>query len=92
MQCTSVPDLQPIRRNHILWGALKRIGRYLAGTMDKGLILNPRSNSFECFVDADFIGNWDRVNADIDPSTAKSRTGYVIMYGGCPMVWASKLQ
>jgi hypothetical protein len=72
--------------------ALKRIGRYLAGTKDKGLILNPRDHSFECFVDADFVGNWDRVNADVDPSTAKSRTGYVITYGGCPMVWASKLQ
>jgi hypothetical protein len=72
--------------------ALKRIGRYLAGTKDKGLILNPRSHSFECYVDADFVGNWDRVNADVDPSTAKSRTGYVIMFGGCPMVWASKLQ
>lgn len=72
--------------------ALKRIGRYLVGTRDKGLILNPRNKSFECFVDADFVGNWDRVNADVDPSTAKSRTGYVIMYAGCPMVWASKLQ
>jgi hypothetical protein len=72
--------------------ALKRIGRYLAGTKDKGLILNPRDHSFECYVDADFCGNWDRVNADVDPSTAKSRTGYVITYGGCPMVWASKLQ
>jgi hypothetical protein len=72
--------------------AVKRIGRYLVGTKDKGLILNPRSHSFDCFVDADFVGNWDRVNADVDPSTAKSRTGYVLMYGGCPMVWASKLQ
>jgi hypothetical protein len=43
-------------------------------------------------VDADFVGNWDRVNADVDPSTAKSRTGFVITYGGCPLSWASKLQ
>jgi hypothetical protein len=27
-----------------------------------------------------------------DPSTAKSRTGYVISYAGCPIIWASKLQ
>jgi hypothetical protein len=27
-----------------------------------------------------------------DPSTAKSPTGYVISYGGCPIIWASKLQ
>ena len=32
------------------------------------------------------------MHSDVDPSTAKSRTGYVIMYGGCPVVWASKLQ
>ena len=27
-----------------------------------------------------------------DPSTAKSRTGYVINYAGCPLYWGSKLQ
>jgi hypothetical protein len=25
-------------------------------------------------------------------TTAKSRTGYVIKYAGCPLIWASKLQ
>ena len=72
--------------------AVKRIGRYLVGTKTKGIILHPRSNSFDCFVDADFVGNWNRLYADKDPSTAKSRTGYVIMYAGCPIVWGSKLQ
>jgi hypothetical protein len=64
----------------------------LVKTKDKGIILNPKSHSFDCFVDADFVGNWQRVNADLDPGTAKSRTGFVILYGGCPVVWASKLQ
>jgi hypothetical protein len=64
----------------------------LQGTRDKGLILNPKDHSFECWVDADLVGNWDRVNADVDPSTAKSRTGYIITYAACPVVWASKLQ
>jgi hypothetical protein len=27
---------------------------------------------------------------DID--TARSRTGYVIFYAGCPIIWKSKLQ
>jgi hypothetical protein len=27
-----------------------------------------------------------------DPSTAKSRSGYVILYAGCPIAWTSKLQ
>jgi len=72
--------------------AVKRIGKYLVGTRKKGIILNPQSHSFDTFVDADFVGNWDRVNANVDPSTAKSRTGFIVMYGGCPVHWASKLQ
>jgi Reverse transcriptase (RNA-dependent DNA polymerase) len=72
--------------------AVKRIVKYLVGTKDKGIYLRPDNHSFECWVDADFVGNWDRVNADVDPSTAKSRTGYIINYGGCPITWASKLQ
>jgi hypothetical protein len=71
--------------------AVKRIGKYLLATKDKGMILNPKDHSFDCWVDADFIGNWDRVYADVDPGTAKSRAGYIITYGACPIIWASKL-
>ena len=71
--------------------AVKRIVRYLIGTKDKGIILDPRGHSFDCFVDADFA-DFDKRTAAVDPGTAKSRTGYCILYGGCPMVWASKLQ
>ncbi len=28
----------------------------------------------------------------MDPSTAKSRSGWIIFYAGCPVSWASKLQ
>jgi len=28
----------------------------------------------------------------VDPSTAKSRCGWIIFYAGCPVSWASKLQ
>jgi hypothetical protein len=63
------------------------------GDQDKGLILRPNmSKSFEVHVDCDFAGNWVKEDAMEDPSTAKSRTGYVISYGGCPIIWASKLQ
>ena len=72
--------------------AVKRIVKYLIATKDDGIYLRPNKHSFDCWVDADFVGNWDRVNADVDPATAKSRTGYVINYGGCPLTWASKLQ
>ena len=42
--------------------------------------------------DADFIGNYNKNTSPSDPSTAKSRTGYIIFLCGCSIVWASKLQ
>jgi len=37
--------------------AVKRIGRYLLGTKDKGIIFDPKNPSFlDCYVDADFAG------------------------------------
>jgi hypothetical protein len=73
--------------------AVKYLCRFLFATKDKGLILHPdTSKSFEVHVDCDFAGNWVREDAMNDPSTAKSRTGYIISYGGCPIIWASKLQ
>jgi hypothetical protein len=73
--------------------AVKYLCRYLLGTKDEGLILRPDpSKSFEVHVDCDFAGNWVKEDAMNDPSTAKSRTGYVISYQGCPITWASKLQ
>jgi hypothetical protein len=43
-------------------------------------------------VDADFRGLWDMVTAEDSPITAKLRTGYVAMYAGCLIIWASQLQ
>jgi hypothetical protein len=72
--------------------AVKRIGRYLKGTRDGGLIYKPTNDSFDCYVDASFAGEWNPATAHADRSTARSRAGHVIMYCGCPLVWASKLQ
>jgi hypothetical protein len=72
--------------------AVKMIGRYLQGTQDKGLICTPNDESFMCYCDADFCGLWNKDIAETDASTARSRTGYVIKFAGCPVVWASKLQ
>jgi hypothetical protein len=72
--------------------AVKRICRYLYGTRDKGLILEPDlSKGFECHVDADWAGTW-HTNYAGDTSTALSRTSFIIKYAGCPLVWASKMQ
>jgi hypothetical protein len=62
-------------------------------TREQGLILDPQDGkSFEVYVAADFCGNWNRATAMNDVSTAKSRTGYMISFYGCPITWASKLQ
>ncbi|KAL7561623.1 hypothetical protein ACA910_001491 [Epithemia clementina (nom. ined.)] len=73
--------------------AVKLIGRYLLGTRDKGIVLNPDgSKSFECWADADFSGNWRSKTAHKDPITSTSRSGWIITFAGCPITWASKLQ
>lgn len=72
--------------------AIKVIGRYLKATKDKGIICKPTSVGFECYSDADFAGNWSEKYAVEDSSTARSRSGFVIFYAGCPIVWSSKLQ
>ena len=71
---------------------LKHIGRYLKGTRDKGLILDPTGNplNIDCYVDADFAGLWDPTE-EADPHCVRSRSGWVILIGGCPVIWKSKL-
>ena len=73
--------------------AIKRIGRYLIGTRDKGLTFKPSNDlsHFECYVDADFAGNYTAETCE-DPNSVKSRTGCVIKYAGCPITWFSRLQ
>ncbi len=66
---------------------------YLKKTHDLGLKFKPDpKKGFECFCDANFSGNWNKAFAAVDLSTAKSRSGWIIFYGGCPVSWASKLK
>jgi hypothetical protein len=75
--------------------ALERIGQYLKGTSEEGLILRPQPLgsvfNTDIYVDADFAGGWGFESRD-DPTCVKSRTGYVIEVMGCPVSWSSKLQ
>jgi hypothetical protein len=75
--------------------ALERIGQYLKGTMDAGMILNPKMLDSEfrtdVWVDADFAGGWGYEDPN-DPACVRSRTGYLIEVMGCPVAWKSKLQ
>jgi hypothetical protein len=45
----------------------------------------------DCYVDADFAGLYGR-DPDREPSSAKSRTGYLITLGNAPVIWKSQLQ
>lgn len=72
--------------------AAKRIDRYLKDTCTKGIILKPDKNrGIECYVDADYAGSW-QVEDSQYPMNAMSRTGYVILFAGCPVMRVSKLQ
>ena len=80
---------KPTRRHEL---ALIRIGRYLKGTMNKGMVLTPSdSPQVDCYPDADFAGLYGHESSQ-DPHCARSRTGYVITAFDCPVLWKSRLQ
>ncbi len=72
--------------------ALLRIGKYLKGTLDKGILFDTRHElNLDCYPDADFAGLWNHELAE-DPHCVRSRTGFVITLAKCPVIWASKMQ
>ncbi len=60
--------------------ALKRIGRYLKQTPDRGMVMNPSSDvcKIDAYPDADFAGMYGH-EEHTDPACAKSRTGFIII-------------
>ena len=72
--------------------AIRWLARYLKGTRSKGIVLRPmKGKELDVYVDADFAGAWDPRESH-QRDTARSRHGYVIFYGGCPILWKSQLQ
>lgn len=66
------------------WAGLKRILRYLAGTIDTGLLYDGRkSNTLLGFADADWAGDRD---------SRRSTTGWTFTYAKAAVTWCSKLQ
>ena len=59
-------------------------------TADKGIYLTPDpTTGLECWVDADFAGNWaaaEHSNTTEDASLAKSQSGFLITYANCPLL------
>ena len=65
---------------------------YLKSTRHIGLYFKPDlSKGFEDYCDADFSGNWNKEFIRNDPSTAKSRSGWIISYTACSVIVGSKL-
>jgi hypothetical protein len=71
--------------------AIRRICRYIKGTIDKGLVINPSTARIELdlYVDADYAGTWVNTEAE-SPASVKSRAGYIISLGNAPVLWKSK--
>jgi len=73
--------------------ALKRIGCYLKGTLNKGIIIHSCDGipTLDCYVDANFAGLYSKEDPN-DPISVRSHMGYMVTLGGNPVVWQSKLQ
>ena len=67
-------------REVVIW-----LCKYLWETRDEGIILDLWTDkSLETYADADFAGNWNKSTVTHDLSMAKSRSGFVITFAGCP--------
>jgi hypothetical protein len=64
------------------WVAAMHVLRYLAGTMELGLVYG-KGDGFLVYCDADWAG---------DPETSRSTTGYVGLFHGAPVFWRSAKQ
>ena len=65
------------------WLSVKRIFRYLRGTIDFGLNYKFRSGELCAYSDADFAG---------DLSIQRSTNGFISLIGGTAVSWTSQLQ
>ena len=66
------------------WATIKRVLRYVQGSMDKGLVFDKNSSCvLRGFSDADWAG---------DHETRRSTTGFTFIFGGAAVSWCSKLQ
>lgn len=72
--------------------AVKSIVRYLKGTRTRGITIQPDpKGSLDCYVDADFAGHYGYEDP-LMTDAARSRTGYIILLYGCPVLWKSVRQ
>ena len=73
--------------------ALKRLTRYLKNTQYHGLVLDTNYDIFkvDAYPDVNFSGMCGHERHD-DPGCAKSRTGFIITFADCHVLYISKFQ
>jgi hypothetical protein len=78
------------RQSHAV--GVKKIAQYFKQIKFEGMFISPQDSlRVDCYVDADFAGLFT-VTDKKDPVCVKSRTVYVILLKGAPLLWASKMQ
>ena len=71
--------------------AVKTIIRYVKGTSEMGTVVHFTNRlDIVCYADADFAGMFGR-EIPRNPDGARSRGGYIIVFGGIPLIWKSWL-
>ena len=72
--------------------AVKSVLKYLKGTSEQGIMMNPYpKKDIEYYIDADFAGVWNQEEGK-DSGSVLSRTGYIISYANCPIIWETRIQ
>ena len=73
--------------------AVKTILRYLKKTCNEGITVKPHNKqlNLDLYVDADFCGLFSREDPR-DSNSVRSRTGYIAILCGWPIIWKSVLQ
>ena len=67
--------------------SVSHLGKYLKHTRSNGIILKlDKLKTIEVNANTDFVGNWNITSAKYDDSTTKFRSGYIVLYAGCPII------
>ena len=71
---------------------VRHLGKHFLGTKGRGIIFEPnKEKCLEYFMDAGFAGGWQNADAS-NPENVLLRTGYIIFYADCPVVYIIKLR
>ena len=81
--------MNPMRIHEL---AIMKIGKYLVDNPDYGVIYTiDKTKGLGFYVDNYFAGDWDSDDSS-NADNFLSRTGFIILYAGWPIIWSSKLQ